>query len=179
MMHSGCGQPILFCYSCPTTCHEGAWGEKMYSSYPFLTSALDGGEWSASRPNCGERTSGTDCTGGWVDPGIVWTQTLEEKSFCLCRESSFDWPVVQPVARHYTDWATWLRYYFVINCNSFHKSNSLFSTLYRPYVGNCLINVSSSTSVTVNYTVAFQMEAINSGQNIYFSTVCKLLKCRQ
>jgi len=30
--------------------HAGAKGEKRYSSYSFLTSALDGGEWSASRP---------------------------------------------------------------------------------------------------------------------------------
>jgi hypothetical protein len=35
---------------CPTTRHEGAWGERRYSSYSFSTSALDGGEWSASRP---------------------------------------------------------------------------------------------------------------------------------
>jgi hypothetical protein len=33
---------------CPTTCHEGAWVEKMQSSYSFSTSALDGVEWSAS-----------------------------------------------------------------------------------------------------------------------------------
>jgi hypothetical protein len=35
---------------CPTTRHVGAWGERRYSSYLFLTLALDGGEWSASRP---------------------------------------------------------------------------------------------------------------------------------
>jgi hypothetical protein len=35
--------------SSPTTRHEGAWGESSYSCYSFLTSALDGGEWSASR----------------------------------------------------------------------------------------------------------------------------------
>jgi hypothetical protein len=35
---------------CPATRHGGAWGERRYSSYSFLTSALDGGEWSASRP---------------------------------------------------------------------------------------------------------------------------------
>jgi hypothetical protein len=33
-----------------TTHHAGAWGERMYSSYSFTTSALDGGEWSASHP---------------------------------------------------------------------------------------------------------------------------------
>jgi hypothetical protein len=28
--------------NCPTTCHAGAEGERRYSSYSFLTSALDG-----------------------------------------------------------------------------------------------------------------------------------------
>jgi hypothetical protein len=36
--------------SSPSTRHGGAWGERRYSSYSFTTSALDGGEWSASRP---------------------------------------------------------------------------------------------------------------------------------
>jgi hypothetical protein len=34
----------------PATRHSGAWGERRYISYSFLTSALDGGKWSASRP---------------------------------------------------------------------------------------------------------------------------------
>jgi hypothetical protein len=37
----------------------------------FLTSALAGGEWSASRPGRfrpGETAPGTHWTGGWVDP---------------------------------------------------------------------------------------------------------------
>jgi hypothetical protein len=34
----------------PVTRHWGALGERRYSSYSFLTSALEGGEWSASRP---------------------------------------------------------------------------------------------------------------------------------
>jgi hypothetical protein len=42
---------------------------------------------------------------GWA-PEPVWTQRLEEKSFRLCRGSILDRPVVQLVARHYTDWAT-------------------------------------------------------------------------
>jgi hypothetical protein len=44
--------------------------ERRYSSYSFSTLALDGGEWSASRPGRaftpGERTPGTHWTGGWV-----------------------------------------------------------------------------------------------------------------
>jgi hypothetical protein len=37
----------------------------------FLTSALDGGEWSASHPGHftpEERAPGTHCIGGWVGP---------------------------------------------------------------------------------------------------------------
>jgi hypothetical protein len=79
-------------------------GEKRYSSYSFSTPALDGGEWSTSRPGRalapGERTPGTHCT----EP--VWTQRLEEKSSRLCRGSNFNCLVVQPAARQYTDWAT-------------------------------------------------------------------------
>jgi hypothetical protein len=39
-------------------------------------------------------------------PEPVWTHTLKEKSFRLWRESNLFRPVVQPVARNYTDWAT-------------------------------------------------------------------------
>jgi hypothetical protein len=35
-------------YNRPTTRQDGAWRERRYSSYSFLTSALDGGEWSPS-----------------------------------------------------------------------------------------------------------------------------------
>jgi hypothetical protein len=45
---------------------------------------------------------------GWA-PEPVWTQ-VRGKILCLCRGSNLDRPVVQPVARHYTDWATRLRY---------------------------------------------------------------------
>jgi hypothetical protein len=40
----------LYKQRCSTTRHEGALVERRYSTYSFLTSALDGGEWSASRP---------------------------------------------------------------------------------------------------------------------------------
>jgi hypothetical protein len=36
--------------SSPAERHGSAWGERRYSSFSFTTSALDGGEWSASRP---------------------------------------------------------------------------------------------------------------------------------
>jgi hypothetical protein len=47
---------------------------------------------------------------GW-DPEPVWTQGLEEKSFAPVG----DWtPIVQPVVRHYTDWATAEDFYDIL-----------------------------------------------------------------
>jgi hypothetical protein len=75
-----------------------------YSSYSFLTSALDGGEWSASRP----RPRFTPEKGppvpivqeaGWA-PELVWMQRLEEKSSASVGDRT---PVVQSVVRHYKD----------------------------------------------------------------------------
>jgi hypothetical protein len=85
-------------------------GERSYSSYSFSTSALDGGEWSASRPGRaftpGERTPGAHCTGGWVGPRAGLDSEARGKILCLYRGSNPDRPVVQPVVRHYTAWAT-------------------------------------------------------------------------
>jgi hypothetical protein len=41
---------FLYSKSSPTTRHGGALGERRYSSYSLSTSAVVGGEWSASRP---------------------------------------------------------------------------------------------------------------------------------
>jgi hypothetical protein len=90
--------------------HKTPWRrrwERKCSSYSFMTSALDGGEWSASRPGGalppGKRTPvliGQEA--GWASE-LVWTQRLEEESFRLCRESNLNRPVVQCAVRHYTD----------------------------------------------------------------------------
>jgi hypothetical protein len=86
---------------------EAQGGEDVYSSYSFTTSAVDGDEWSASRPDRAlppEKGLPVPIIqeAGWA-PEPVWTQRLEEKSFRLCRGSNLDRPVVQPVDRHYTD----------------------------------------------------------------------------
>jgi hypothetical protein len=73
-------------------------GEQVYS-YSYLTSALDGGEWSASRPGRALPLSvpiGSEA--GWA-PEPVWTQGLGEKSFAPAGDRT---PIVQPVVRHYT-----------------------------------------------------------------------------
>jgi hypothetical protein len=58
--------------------------QRRYSSYLFSTSALDGGEWSESRPGRGLPPGkgppvpiGQEA--GWA-PEPVWTQRIEERS---------------------------------------------------------------------------------------------------
>jgi hypothetical protein len=52
----------------------------------FLTSALVGTEWSASRPRSftsGERAPGTHWIGGWVDPRVGLDDVEKRKFFTL------------------------------------------------------------------------------------------------
>jgi hypothetical protein len=68
-------------------------GERIYSSYSFTTSAL-------------ERVSGqrhAPATGGCVGLRAGLDTEATGKILCLCRGSNLDRPVVQSVARHYTD----------------------------------------------------------------------------
>jgi hypothetical protein len=84
-------------------------GERKCISYSFLTSALDGGEWSASRPGRAllpGKDHGTYCTEGWVGPRAGLDTEERGKIHCPCQGSNLDRPVVQSVARHYIDWAT-------------------------------------------------------------------------
>jgi hypothetical protein len=58
-----------------------AYGESGGTAPPFLTSALDGGKWSASCPSHfipKERPTGTNCIGAWVGTG-AGLATEEEK----------------------------------------------------------------------------------------------------
>jgi hypothetical protein len=85
--------------------HGGVLGEWKYSSTHSLTSALDGGEWSASRPGRftpRERAPRTHWTGGWMGPRAV---LVKRKIPSPCRESNPRTPIIQPVAQLYTDWA--------------------------------------------------------------------------
>jgi hypothetical protein len=86
--------------SCLATRNGGAWGERKYISYSLLTSALDRGEWSASRSGCALPRDGG---GGWVGLRAGLDTEVRGKILCFCRGSNLDRPVVQPVARHYTD----------------------------------------------------------------------------
>jgi hypothetical protein len=64
-------------------------GERRYSSYSFLTSALDGGEWSAWCPshaffNPGEKTPSTYWIGGWVGPRASLDAEVPVNILCPC-----------------------------------------------------------------------------------------------
>jgi hypothetical protein len=62
------------------TIHEHVWRSGGIAP-PFLTSTLDGGEWSASRPSRfthEERDPCTLCTGSWVGP-TVGLVTVEKR----------------------------------------------------------------------------------------------------
>jgi hypothetical protein len=81
-------------------------GEWRYNSTHFLTSALDGGELSASRPGRftpGERASDTHWIGGWVGPRAVLDTVVKRKIPSPRRESNTRTLIVQPVAQRYTD----------------------------------------------------------------------------
>jgi hypothetical protein len=83
-------------------------GEWRYSSTHYLTSAIDGGEWSASRPGRftpKERAPGTHWIGGWVGPRAVLDVVVKRKIPSPHRESNHRTPIVQPVAQRNTDWA--------------------------------------------------------------------------
>jgi hypothetical protein len=88
--------------------HEGVLGEWRYSCTHSLTSALDGGEWSVSRPSCftsRERAPGTHWIGGWVGPRAVLDAVVKRKIPSPRRDSNPTTPIFQPVAQRYTDWA--------------------------------------------------------------------------
>jgi hypothetical protein len=76
-------------------------GGEGYSSYSYLTSALDGGEWSAL-PTPGGKNPQYPLgrrLAAWA-PEPVWTQRLEEKSSTSVGDRT---PVVHSVVRRYTD----------------------------------------------------------------------------
>jgi hypothetical protein len=80
----------------------------MYSSTHSLTSALVGGEWSASCSGLftpRERAPGTHWIGGWVGPRAVLDAVVKRKIPSPRRESNPRTTIIQPVVQRYTDWA--------------------------------------------------------------------------
>jgi hypothetical protein len=90
-------------------------GKRRYSSYSFWTSALVGG-WVVSVTPRGKgpryplyrRLGGRQNWSGYTGQ--------RKNPLCLRRGSNLDRPVVQPVARHFTYWATRLTHKRFFNC---------------------------------------------------------------
>jgi hypothetical protein len=88
--------------------HEDLSGEWRYSSILSLTSALGGGEWSASHPSRFTprvRAPGTHWIRAWVDPRTILDAVVKRKIPSPRRESNPRTPIVQPLAQRYTEWA--------------------------------------------------------------------------
>jgi hypothetical protein len=80
-------------------------GVLRYSSTHSFTSALDGGEWSASRSSRftpREKAAGTHWIGGWVGPRAVLDALVKRKIPSPRRESNRRTPIVEPIAQRYT-----------------------------------------------------------------------------
>jgi hypothetical protein len=76
------------------------WGVKV-QRHAFLTSALDGGEWLASRPGrftLRERAPATHWIGGWMGSRAVLDPVVKRKVPSPRRDSNPRTPIVQPVA---------------------------------------------------------------------------------
>jgi hypothetical protein len=75
------------------------WGVEV-KLHAFLTSALNGGEWSASRPGRftpRETAPGTHWIGGWMDPKASVDAVVKRKIPSPRRESNPRTPIFQPV----------------------------------------------------------------------------------
>jgi hypothetical protein len=82
----------------PVHAMEAHGGERRYSSYSYVTSALDGQHHALAALTPRERTpSTTGQEAGWA-PEPVWTQRLEKKFSASVRDRT---PVVQSVVSLY------------------------------------------------------------------------------
>jgi hypothetical protein len=78
--------------------YGAAMGEWIYRSNFFFTSALVGGEWSASLPSRftpGERAADTHWIGGWVDPRAGLDDVEKRKFLAL------PWLEIRPLSRQH------------------------------------------------------------------------------
>jgi hypothetical protein len=141
----------------------GVLGEWGYSSTRSLTSALDGGEWSASRPGRftpRERAPSTHWIGGWVDSRAVLDAVVKRKIPTLRRDSNNRTPIVQPVAQRYT--------MFTLNLSVFETYLYHFWNRKRKSQFLCFLNTSDVFSTTRTRSKVARSNAIKFASTILF-----------
>jgi hypothetical protein len=90
--------------------HEKLLGVEV-QHHAFLTSTLEGGECSASRPGRftpGETSPRTHWIEGWVGPRAGQDAVEKRKIPSPCRESNSRTPTVQPIVSRNNDWRTYI-----------------------------------------------------------------------
>jgi hypothetical protein len=106
----------------PLCSTEALLGDRWYSFYSFLTSALEGGEWSASCPDrslpLGKEPPVPIVQEDRWAPELVWMQRLEKKSSASVGNRTL---AVQSIVWYYTDCSTPR----VIMTSKFHQFKEL------------------------------------------------------
>jgi hypothetical protein len=128
--------------------HVGVLGECTYCSTHSLTSALDGGEWSASRPGRFTR-KGRDPGTHWIGGRAVLDAVVKRKIHSPRRESNPRPPFVQPVTQRYTDWPI----------TALHISVTLLSLTPQPSLGLGLLH-----KIQLNFLQASQQFSFLQGR---------------
>jgi hypothetical protein len=112
-------------------------GEWRCGSTQSLTSALDGGKWSASRPGRftpRERAPDTHWIGVWVGPRAVLDTVVKRKIPSPRRESNPRTPIVQPVVQRYTDWAIPALIWTVVKWNNRGMEGKYVTRFFTIYI---------------------------------------------
>jgi hypothetical protein len=122
--------------------HEDMSGEWRNSSTHSLTSALHGGEWSASRPGrfiCRERAPDTHCIGDCVGPRAILDAVVKRKipsslhfhrKLCNRRHWPWFWPTLCRFVCYCLQW-TWPKETSNIPCSKFRIHFLLPKSLQR------------------------------------------------
>jgi hypothetical protein len=137
-----------------------------------LTPALDGSEWSASRPGRftpKERAPGTHWIRGLVGPRAILDAVVKGKIPSLRRESNPRTPIVQPVAQRYTDWAVTALIQRHYDCDVKGNRTSAVHSRTSGFIGGDIKALSSALQPqeshwslsTINYTVRSQESILN------------------
>jgi hypothetical protein len=117
-----------------------------------------------------ERTPGTHCTGGWVGPRAGLDAKARGTFSASVRNRT---PVVQPVVRHYTDWASAAPHnvdtYLISEVSGSHSSSMKMASfgLFRRVAWHKFTNISEVPTASIIRAIALMMEAVS---NILFFT---------